>query len=248
MSSFYGNPQSKAEPKPGTMDFEEVKLENLPPYAPGTYPPQYEGKPPFPDPVVALQVVALRKRPHRKWTMIIILMILGAVLAVALVAAAWHNAMDANKADVNDGPTGLPRTVIATTTIMSVSVDTVTGFPSIPVTHMSEFIGATTTVTPISVPGVLVPGHENNPLPSISIASFIWISTPPASSSTDNPSTGIPADLLPDPGVGPSTSVATRAVETPADDPFPSNHHYQVTSAAAATTPFDNPYGNDGKT
>jgi hypothetical protein len=232
MSSFYGNGQSKAEPRPGTMDFEEVKLENLPAYSPHTYPPEYQGKPPVPHPEVALQVVAPRKRPHRKRTIIIILMILGAVLTVAIVAGALNNAMNANNADVNDGPTGPPRTVIGTTIIMSVSVDTINAFPSIPVTPMSEITGTPTTVTPLPSTPVPEPNH---------------VPTPPASSSTATLSVVTPANLLPDPGVGPSTSLATRSVETPADDPFPSNHHYQVTPAAAATTPFDNPYGNDDK-
>jgi hypothetical protein len=213
------------------MDFEEVKLENLPPYTPSTYPPQYEGKPRFPHPEVTLQVVAPQKRPRRKGTIIIILMILGAVLAVAIVVGAWHNAMNANKADVKNGTTEasqMPKAVsTTTTTIVIVTLDTVTGFPSIPFTHMSEVTGSTSTVTPISVPGetipepnhippapsstTLVPGHENNPLPA-----------PP---SMTHPSTGIPANLLPDPGVDPSTG----------------------TAAAAATTSFDNPYGNDDK-
>jgi hypothetical protein len=220
------------------MDFEEVKLENLPPYTPC----QYEGKHPVPYPEVALQVVAPRKRDHRKWTIIIILMILGAMLAVAIVAGVWNNAMNANKANENDGPTGPPK-VIATTTIMSVSIDTVT---AIPATHITEITGTPTTATPISIPAIIVPGHAAGPLPSISVPKSIHIPTPPASSSTAIPSVVTPAVLPPDPGVGPSTSVATRSVETPAD-PFPSNHHYQVTPAAAATTPFDNPHGNDDK-
>jgi hypothetical protein len=232
-SSFYGKGQSKAEPKPGTMDFEEVKLENLPPYTPR----QYEGDGPVPYPEVALRAVTPRKRPHRKWAIIIILMILGAMLTVAIVAGVWNNAMNAKKADENGGPTGLPK-VVATTTIMSVSVDTVTAMPSIPATYNSEITGTQTTVTPISVPTIIVP--------SISVPESIHIPTPPASSSTATPSVVTPAVLLPDPSVGPSTSVATRSVETPAD-PFPSNHHYQVTPAAAATTPFNNPYGNDDK-
>jgi hypothetical protein len=229
-SSFYGNRQPKAEPKPGTIDFEEVKLENLPPYTPR----QCEGDPPVPYPEVALQVVT-PKRPHRKWTIIIILMILGAMLTVAIVTGAWNNAMNANKADENDGPTGPPR-VIATTTIMSVSVDTVT---TIPATHISEITGTTTTATPSSVPTIIVPGHSAGPLPSISVPVTHHIPTPPPSRAiaalsvntpadllpdlstrpilTIGPPTAIPANLLPDPGVGPSTSMATRSVEIPAD-------------------------------
>jgi hypothetical protein len=213
------------------MDFEEVKLENLPPYTPR----QYEGDGPVPYPEAALQVVRPRKRPHRKWTIVIILMILGAMLTIAIVAGVWNNAMNANKVDENDGPTGPPK-VVATTTIMSMSVDTVTAMPSIPAIYNSEITGTQTTVTLISVPTIIAP--------SISVPESIHIPTPPASSSTATPSAVIPAVLLPDPGVGPSTSVTTRSVETPAD-PFPFNHHYQVTQAAAAATPFDNRYGND---
>jgi hypothetical protein len=140
MASFYGNRQSKADPQPGSLDFEEVKLGTLPPYSP----PDYKEKDYAPHPEVILQVAAPKTRAHRQWKILLAILAVAAVLIVIICASVVNEAIGEKKSDVNHGPT-----IVDTTTVTGMSVSVITVTPTL--------------ATPI----IIQPGHSAGPLPSL---------------------------------------------------------------------------------